>query len=139
MSNISIIHSAVESIDALRVYPIPTKPIKVAGVVRVDRTVVMTDPAGRVYSTQVTGRFSFQPGDNRESIRNTITGAYRLGAISKKAMDEDLQLREAAAMKHEQRYAAERLVECANSIGLKLTDAQFRRIDAARQKDGGTQ
>lgn len=138
MSNISIIHSAVESIDALRVYPIPTKPLKDAQAVRVDRTVVMVDKSGRVYSTQVSGRFSFQKGDNREAIRNTITGAYRLGAISKAAMDEDLQLREAAALKHEQRYAAERLVECANSIGVKLTDAQFRRIDAARQK-GGTQ
>jgi hypothetical protein len=134
MSNISIIHSAVESIDALRVYPIPTKPLQNAKAVRVDRTVVMVDKSGRVYSTQVTGRFSFQKGDNRESIRNTITGAYRLGAISKAAMDEDLQLREAAALKHEQHYAANRLVECAKTIGIKLTEAQLRHINSAREQ-----
>ena len=139
MSQISIIHSAVESIDALRVYPIPTKPIKIAGVVRVDRTVVMTDPAGRVYSTQVTGRFSFQSSDNRESIRNTITGAYRLGTISKKAMDEDLKLRAADALKREKKYSADQFIECAKSLGLTITKAQIRRLEEAREQSGGTQ
>lgn len=132
MSGISIIHSAVDSIDALRVYPIPSKPLKDASAVRIDRTVVMVDKNGRVYSTQVTGRFSFHPGDNRETIRNTITGACRLGAISKKAMDEDLQLRQAAALKYDQQYAANRLVECAKTIGIKLTEAQLRRIEGVK-------
>ena len=135
MSNISIIHSAVESIDALRVYPIPTKPLKVASVVRVDRTVVMMDPAGRIYSTQVTGRFSFSSADNRESIRNTITGAYKLGAISKAAMDKDLQQREEKSKRQSQRYAAKQIASLATEVGIKFTEAQKRRIELAAAQE----
>ena len=135
MTGISLIHSAVESIDLLRVYPIPTKPIKDAKVVRVDRTVVMMDGAGRLYSTQVTGRFSFGSADNRESLRNTITGAYKLGAISRAAMDEDLRQREEKAKRHFLRQSAEHITSLAATVGIKFTDAQKRRIEAAAAQE----
>lgn len=134
MSNISIIESAVTSLDSLLVYPIPSKAIKNVTAIRIDRTVVLIDGKGRLYSTQVQGRFSFGAGENRESIRNTITGAARLGAISKAAMEEDLRFRQAADLEREMQYAAFQILAGAKQLGIEFTEAQRRRIDSAQPK-----
>lgn len=134
MASLSHILSAVESIDNMSVHAIPAKPLKNVTAIRIDRTVVLLDKNGRVYSTQVNGNFAFLPGDNRAAIRETIIGAERLGAISKKAMEEDLQLRRAAELEREMRSAARAIVIHANSLGIKFTEAQRRRINSAQPK-----
>lgn len=137
MASVSIFESAVDSIDRMTVHAIPSKPLKGVTAIRIDRTVVLVDQSGRVYSTQPTGKFSFGAGDNRAAIRETITGAARLGAISEKAMEEDLQQRQAAALQRDKQFAARQIVEHANSLGIKFTEAQRRRIDGAQPKTKG--
>jgi hypothetical protein len=129
--------SAVDSIDNMSVHAIPAKPLKNVTAIRIDRTVVLVDQKGRVYSTQPTGNFAIRPDDNHASIRQTIIGAARLGAISKKAMEQDLQIRQAAALEREKRHAASMIVAHANSLGIKFTEAQRRRIDSAQPRTKG--
>lgn len=126
--------SIVEDVDRMRVSAIPSKPLKNVNAIRIDRTVVLVDSSGRVYSTQVQGNFAHTASDNSTSLRNTITGASRLGVISKKAMEMDLKHRQAYAEKTRREWAADQIIEHANALGLRLTEAQRRRIEAAQKK-----
>lgn len=127
----SFFMSPIESIDNMKVSAIPSKPLKNVTAIRIDRTVVLIDEQGRLYSTQVQGSYSYTPSDNSESLRATITGAAKLGAISEKAMTEDLERRQAAARERSKAWAAQSIVDHANALGIKFTEAQRRRIDAA--------
>jgi hypothetical protein len=130
--------SIVQDVDNMRVSAIPSKPLKNVSAIRIDRTVVLVDQHGGIYSTQVQGNFAHLASDNSASIRNTITGAARLGAISKKAMEMDLQHRQEQTRKVGREWAANQIIEHANTLGLRLTEAQRRRIEAAQPtKKGG--
>lgn len=129
---ISIFHSVVEHIDGLTVHEVPTQGLRDVHAIRVDRAIILVDKHGRIYSSQVQGRFSYRAEDCGAGIRSTIIGAERLGVISEAAMKEDIAYRRQVDEKRQREYAADNIVDCANRLGIKLTSAQKRKVDAAK-------
>lgn len=116
----------------IRVEPIPTKPIKVARAVRSERVTVFVDDKGRIYSTGVTNGFAYAPGFGSNPAHiDTYQCLVKLGIVSKEdALQHQLNaiaIQEKAARK----YAADAIVKDADTLGLTLSAAQIKKIEAA--------
>lgn len=124
--------SPVRSIDDLHFHPLPAnrKPIQVDRVVRVEKTLVFVDLAGRIYSTQVAQRVTYTFGFGLE---DTLRGCQALGLLSKAAVDQHKKLCDARNRANGMRWAAKSIAEDAATLGLKFTPAQQRVIKAASE------
>lgn len=127
----SILISKVPACN-IRIDPIPTKPIKVARVVRTDRVTVFLDEHGRIYSTGVQDRFAFPADWQSQRHTNTFACLVKLGVIKKADIDEHDRQVKALLQGKETRDKAKEFEKNAAALGLKLTTAQMRKIEAAK-------
>lgn len=116
----------------IRIEPIPARPIKVARVVRTDNVTVFLDDKGRIYSTGIRNGFAYTPGwgDSSNHVA-TFQCLVKLGVISKADADEHERIAKEISDRRFRKYAAEALVKNAKEVGLKLTAAQIKKIEAA--------
>jgi len=131
----ALIHSQVKSLNALRINPMPSKPLRDARAVRVPSTgtVVAIDARGNIYSTQVASaarRNNYRDlGAGR--IRSTIEGLVKLGALSAVAVREHQAIIKREAELGNRRASAESLLEDVRELGLKLTRSQLIKVELA--------
>lgn len=134
----SHIHSNVKECDIL-VYPIPTKPISVDRVVRVNNNTVFLDKKGRVYSSRVQDGFAFTLAwSDRQQFQDLYHALVKLGKIPKAAVDAHLAEAKRIGDAIEARHAAENVRKQAALCGLKLTAAQKAKLEqlAPEKKNG---
>ena len=127
----SSIQSTVDDVEALRFHPMPSrKKVAMVAGVRVERTHVFVDAAGRVYSTQVRDACYYTLGSN---LDNTLEGCRILGLLTKEAVAKHLADTAAIRAKRDRRYAAETIVAVMKDLGIKLTPAQSKAVEAAKE------
>ncbi len=127
----SSIQSTVDDVEALRFHPMPSrKKVTMVAGVRVERTHVFVDKAGRVYSTQVRDACYYTLGSN---LDNTLEGCRILGLLTKQAVAKHISDTAAIQTKRDRRYAAESIAEAAKTLGIKLTQAQSKAVEAAKE------
>ena len=125
--------SSVASCD-IRVHPIPTRPIKVSKVVRTDRVTVFLDTNGRIYSTGIANGFAFTPGfGTSASHQATYQCLVKLGVIPAEDAKLHKQRAEEIDKRNQRKWAADKIVKDAKTLGLKLTPAQRKFIEDAKQ------
>lgn len=119
---------------AIRIESIPTRPIiTVARVVRHEDVTVFLDDKGRIYSTGIKNGFAYTPGHgNSRNHVATYQCLVKLGVISKADADEHERIANEISDRRSRKYAAEALVKNAEEVGLKLTAAQVKKIEAAK-------
>jgi hypothetical protein len=128
---VSSIQSTVDDVEALRFHPMPSrKKVAMVAGVRVERTHVFVDAAGRVYSTQVRDACYYTLGCN---LDNTLEGCRILGLLTKQAVAKHMAETAAIRTKRDRRYAAESIAEAAKTLGIKLTQAQSKAVEAAKE------
>lgn len=124
----SHIHSRVPACD-IYVHPIPTKPLAVDRVVRVNNTTVFLDTKGRIYSTRIQDGFAFTTAwSDRQQFQDLYHALVKLGVISKEAVDAHLAEAKAIVDRQEAKFAAENVRKQAALCGLKLTKAQQAKL-----------
>lgn len=130
MEQASVLLSPVEAIARLRVVPFPTRPMKAMRVVRHDGIVIADLGKGRVAYSGYRGRYAYS-GDSVTSQR-LVEAIFRLGLITGSELD-------AHRVPYQERQARRRLAEAADelsgaaeTLGVRLTSAQVKRLEAAR-------
>lgn len=125
----SCILSQIADISRLTIEPFPTnRQIRNARVVRCGRTLVAVDEKGVIYSNQVSAGLAYP---SNCQLDETLQGVKRLGLLSPQALRQHEQIVNERRREHEHRYAAERILSSATTLGLKLTNAQKGRIERA--------
>jgi hypothetical protein len=128
----SSIQSTVDDVEALRFHLMPSrKKVAMVAGVRVERTHVFVDAAGRVYSTQVLDSCYYTLGSN---LDNTLEGCRILGLLTKEAVAKHLADSAAVRAKRDRIYAAEIIAEAVKTLGIKLTRAQAEAVEAAKEQ-----
>ena len=121
------IQSKVDAIDKLRIFALPPRPIDVAKAVRTNRTIVVVDKAGRVYSSEANVTMFWS---TTRRLENTIDCLIKMKLLSAAAVR---QHKEAAAVEEaakSRRWASDSILENAERAGIKLTAAQARQLTA---------
>lgn len=120
----SWIISKVESIEALRFEPFPTKPVNLAKMVRIgERVVVAVDERGRVFSTQVLKGVSYSLGSS-SSLDSTLEGCIRLGVLSAAAVRAHRAHNEKIGKERLDQSYAHQLGASLRALGLKPSKLQ---------------
>lgn len=134
MKKTSVIASKVEDIHSLRVHPVPTMPLPVAKAVRVNRRVVLLTADGQLYATGIHAGYSYDSDYTYSEVREITEGAWRLGAITKAAYQQDKTYREEQHRLRSQKWDAELMLEKADALGIKLTAAQQAKLAKLKGK-----
>lgn len=125
----SLIASKVQSVSALRFQPMPTgKKVDAVKACRIGRTHVFVDTKGNIYSTQVQNKAYYTLGTG---LDDTLKACGVLGLISKQAADQHIADVETEKAKSRKRWAAVEMLANATTLGLRLTAAQKKAIEAA--------
>lgn len=125
----SHIHSNVKECD-IYVHPIPTKPISVERVVRVNNTTVFLDAKGRIYSTRIQDGLAFTLAwSDRQQFQDLYQALVKLGKIPKDAVDAHLAEAKRVGDFIEARQAARSVRDNAKRCGLKLTPTQTAKLE----------
>lgn len=125
----SFIGSKVDSVTALRFFPIPVKPITVARAVRSGKVTVFIDDKNRLYSTEVRDRMSYSLG--RHKLHDTLACCVKLRLLSAAAVREHTAYNEKVAKISAAGYSAQELGRGARDLGIKLTATQAEKARKA--------
>ena len=116
------IMSIAEEIDQLRFVDLKPRATMVQKAVRVGHTTVLLIKPGVVHCSRVQERFSY-PADT--SMEEVIQGLYKLGCISKTAMEQhNARARERSAARTH-KWASQGIIANAKALGLTLTPEQM--------------
>ena len=132
----AIIHSKVESLENLWIAQVPVKPVNVTRAVRTGNTVVLLGEKGQIYATGIQTGISYSDGQASTKLQDTIAGLSKLGHITPQAAEQHRALNERLKLQREQRWAANSLTDAAHRLGIKLTAAQWRKLDALTASEG---
>ena len=119
------IHSKIEDITRLEVYPIPSKPLENARALRVDGTVVLISTTGRIYSSAADSRIYWAPTRRME---NTVAALQKLGLVSPVAWQQHKDAEQAERDASSKRYAAKEALRIHKALGLKLTPSTIKNL-----------
>lgn len=121
----------IENLVDVRVLPIPTKPVVVVKAVREDKLTVLLDAKGNIYASGI--RFGFFYGSKPPgiSIERLIVALGKLGVLSPKATQQWADEQALRRAQEDRLFAAERLLDASKDLGLRLTAAQLRAVQAA--------
>ena len=112
------------------IHPIPTKPIAVERVVRVNRTTVFLDAKGRIYCTSIQDGFAFTTAwSDRQQFQDLYQALVKLGKIPKEDVEAHLAEAKRIGDRIEARSAARAVLDNAVRCGLKLTAAQKAKLE----------
>jgi len=129
---VSRIQSPVEEVEKLLFYPLPSrKKIDVSAVVRVNRTHVFLSTSGKLYSTQVRDKCYYTLTGGLE---DTLDGCRILGLLSKEAVAKHNAEVSLMLSKRERKWSADSIVTNMKTLGLRMTKAQLRAIETARNE-----
>lgn len=137
---VSHVHSSTPGCDTY-VHPIPTKPLAVDRVVRVNRTTVFLDTKGRIYSTRIQDGFAFTTAwSDRQQFQDLYQALVKLGVISKEAVEAHLAEAKRIGDAIEAKHAARAVLDNAARCGLKLDPAQRAKLELlSPEKKHGSQ
>lgn len=122
--------SNVPKIRDLRFYPIPNRPLKVQKAIRIDNVTIILGQDDRLYvEGQLAGRYCFTHG-NWPWLDGTMRALLKLGVLIQEEVDEHLEWNRLYSEFRDRRNAAERLLDNAETAGIKLTAYQRRKIEA---------
>lgn len=116
------IMSIAEEIDQLRFVDLKPRATTIQKAVRIGYTTVLLLRPGVVHCSRVKERFAY-PAD--ASMEEVIQGLYKLGCISKKAMDEHNEIARARTAATTRKWASEGLIANAKALGIEATEAQI--------------
>jgi hypothetical protein len=127
------IQSPIPELAALRIFPMPSKPLKNARLLRVPPAgvIVAVDAAGNAYSTQVQGTSKTYYDLEAGRIRFTMEGLAKLGVVAAKALKAHRALVEAETVRDAKRAAAREVIGDMKKLGMKPTRAQCIKIELA--------
>lgn len=125
MTRYNRIHSKIEDITRLEVYPIPSKPLENARAVRVNGTVVLVSSTGRIYSSAADGHIFWASTGRME---NTVAALQKLGLVSPAAWKQHKDAEQAERDASRKRYAAKEVLHVHKTLGLKLTPGVIKNL-----------
>ncbi len=114
-------------IEAIRFVPFKSRAMKAEKVVCIDNTIIVRLNATTAASNRV-NNFAYLPGHH--NMDQVVTGLYRLGMISPDAMNAHLSLCADRRRQSDCEYAAKGVVSGAKTLGITLTKAQLRKVEA---------
>ena len=121
--------SIEQEIETIRFVDFPNRPKSVEKVVRIDNLIMARINSTTAATNRVNKNFAYLPDSSR--MDDVVRGLFLLGMISESAMESHIAHCKARGDASNRRYAAERMLENAKTLGLPLTKAQMAKIEQA--------
>lgn len=125
MTRYNRIHSKIEDITRLEVYPIPSKPLENARAAKVNGTVVLVSSTGRIYSSAADGHIFWA---STRRMENTVAALHKLGLVSPAAWKQHKDAEQAERDASSKRYAAKEALRVHKALGLKLSPSTVKHL-----------
>lgn len=125
MTRYNRIHSKIEDISKLTIYPIPTKPLANATAVRVNGTVVLVSHTGKIHSSAADGQMYWK---STARMENTVQALQKLGLVAPSAWKQHKDAEQAERDASSKRYAAKEALRIHKALGLKLTPSTIKHL-----------
>lgn len=119
------IHSKIEDITRLEVYPIPSKPLANARAVKANGTVVLVSSTGRIYSSAAESTLYWASTRRMES---TVAALQKLGLVSAAAWKQHKAAEQAEHDASSRRWVAKEALRVHKTLGLKLPPSTVKHL-----------
>ena len=131
----AVLISISDEINRLRFVQFPTKVHGALKIVRVDSFLLAQIDATTVATSKDMQDYAYPANTSSWPWQDDlVTGLYRLGMISKKAMDEHLDRAKQNGERTSKRWAAEFLLDNAKALGIELAPEQMAIVAACEPK-----